>query len=315
MLPFADICVDLQFMIKQFLQSLGDAKNKARKYRYRCLCPDCQNKSINSHLVQQHPYLESIAEDGLLYQIIDNDIHPLAGDFNDYKEEVRSISKTLSMPLFCAHHDNDLFKSIESGSVDLKSVKTFLLFSFRALASQRYLEERRNVQYKNNGLEAELFFTQRDYSSHAIARFDSTLKLLHDDIVGSRFDDYVFTLVDLPYMPVCGSDVAVDDDEMGNSYCNGDRTIRPIDGLYITLLPSINKDCLYALVGYHSKHVSARQREFFNSLFNDTKDATILELIYLMKNWCASPSLFAETDFAEHYYCRRVELVFQYGGC
>ena len=301
--------------MKQFLKSLGDAKNKARKHGYKCLCPGCHNKSINSHLVQQHPYLESIAEDGLLYQIIDNDIHPLSGDWNDFKEEVRSIQKTLSMPLFCAHHDNDLFKAIECDSMDLKSVKTFLLFSFRALASQRYLEEKRCVQYKNTGFDAEPFCTQQDYSSHTISRFDSTLKLLYDDIVGGRFDDYIFKVVALPYMPVCGSDVAVDEDEMGNSYCDGDRTIRPIDGLYFTLLPSVDKDFLYALVGYHSKYVSARQMDFFNSLIGDTQIATILELIYRMKNWCAAPSLFADTNFAEHYYCRRVELVFQYGGC
>ena len=86
--------------MKEFLKTLGDAKTKARKYKYQCLCPGCQMKSINSHLVQQHPYLESIAENGKLYQII----------------------------------DNDLFKSIESGSMDLNSVKTFLLFSFRGEA-------------------------------------------------------------------------------------------------------------------------------------------------------------------------------------
>lgn len=128
--------------MKEFLKTLGNAKDKARKHTYRCLCPGCQKKSINSHLVQQHPYLESIAEEGLLYQI------------------------TLSMPLFCAHHDNELFKSIESTILDLKSVSTFLLFSFRALASQRYLEEKRNILYQNTGFEGEPFEFQAAYSSH-----------------------------------------------------------------------------------------------------------------------------------------------------
>lgn len=50
-------------MKRQFLKSLGDAKNKARKHSYKCLGPGCQNNSINSHLVQQHPYIDSIAEE------------------------------------------------------------------------------------------------------------------------------------------------------------------------------------------------------------------------------------------------------------
>ena len=301
--------------MRQFLKSLGDAKNKARKHGYRCLCTGCQNKSINSHLVQQHPYLESIAEDGLLYQIIDNEIHPLSGDFNDYKEVIRPISNTLSMPLFCAHHDNDLFKSIEAGSMELNSVKTFLLFSFRALASQRYLEERRNVQYQNTGFEGDLFEFQAAYSSHIIARFDSTLKLLYGDIFSGHFEDYVFKVVTLPYIPVCGSDVAVDDDEMSRSYCNGNRTIRPLDGLYMTLLPSVTKDSLHAIVGYHSKHVSEGQKRFFNRVLDDSTNETAFELLYRMKNWCAAPSLFKNTGFAEEYYCRRIEIVMIDGGC
>ena len=301
--------------MNEILKSLGNAKDKARKHTYRCLCPGCQNKSINSHLVQQHPYLESIAEEGLLYQIIDEETHPLTAGFNDYKEVLRSIPKTLSMPLFCAHHDNELFKSIESGSLDLKSVSTFILFSFRALASQRYLEERRNVQYRNTCFEGETFYVQKEYSSHIIARFDSSLELLYNDIMSNRFDDYVFKAVTLPYIPVCGSDVAVNEDEMCNSYNNGDRTIRPIDCLYFSLLPSVNKECLYALVGYHSKHVSARQMDFFNSLVDDTTYDTILELIYRMKNWCAAPSLFTDTEFAEEHYCRRLEIVMLDGGC
>ena len=301
--------------MNEILKSLGNAKDKARKHTYRCLCPGCQNKSINSHLVQQHPYLESIAEEGLLYQIIDEETHPLTAGFNDYKEVLRSTPRTLSMPLFCSHHDNELFKSIESGSLDLKSVNTFLLFSFRALASQRYLEEKRNILYQNTGFDGKPFKFQTAYSSHIIARFDSTLKLLYDDIFSGHLEEYVFKVATLPYIPVCGSDVAVDDDEMSYSYCNGNRTIRPLDGLYMTLLPSVTKDFLHAILGYHSKHVSEGQMIFFNRVLDESTNKTAYELLYRMKNWCAAPSLFKNSGFAEDYSCRRVEIVLGQGGC
>ena len=76
--------------MEEFFNSLGNARNKARKFHYKCLFPNCSRNAINSHLIQQHPYLESIAEDGYLYQIKDNEIDPRSGDSSDSKEQILS---------------------------------------------------------------------------------------------------------------------------------------------------------------------------------------------------------------------------------
>lgn len=295
--------------MNEFWSSFGQARDKARRSHYKCLCPGCEKNAINSHLVQQHPFLESIAEDGKLYQIKDNEVNPLSGDFSDSKELTLSIRQVLSMPLFCSQHDNDLFKSIESGFVDLANPATPLLFSLRGLAGQRFLESKRQVFYQTTGYEGELFDLQREYSEFVIKGFDCTLSMLLNDLQNQTYQEYIFEVVDLPYLPVCGSDVLTDDDGMANAYYNGDKNIRPLDILYMTLLPFAEKKKLKLIMGYHKKYVVESQRRFFEKVLKEKDLQTVLQVIYRMKNWCCSPSLFEGTDFATLYEVNRAEII------
>jgi len=301
--------------MEEFFNSLGNARNKARKFHYKCLCPNCSRNAINSHLIQQHPYLESIAEDGYLYQIKDNEIDPRSGDFSDSKEQILSIRQVLSMPLFCSEHDNGLFKPIESGDTDFNSVNTFLLFSLRGLASQRYLEEKRQVHYQNTGFEGEPFDVQREYSKYVIDRFDRTLDMLMNDIAEKSYADYLFNAIDLPWMPVCGSDAVVDEDEMVESYYNGNLHIRAINTLYMTLLPLKEERVLKLIIGYHKSYVGKRQKKFYQHVCSSPKAESILQCIFRMKNWCGSPSYFKGTGFADVYEAKRIEIIMENGGC
>lgn len=297
-----------------FFNSLGSARDKARRSHYKCLCPGCIKNAINSHLIQQHPYLESIAENGYLYQIKDNEINPRSGDFSDSKEQVLSLRQVLSMPLFCSEHDNQLFKPIESGEIDFDSALTFLRFGFRGLASQRFLEKKRLVLYQNTGFEGNLFEVQREYSQYVIERFDCTIKQIYVDICNHSYDDYVFKTLDFPYMPICGSDVVVDEDEMVDSYYGGNCQARPINTLYLTLLPLSEKKVLKLITGYHKQYVGKRQIRFYQQVSKAPSVNTVFDLVFHMKNWCCSPSLFKGTDFATIYEMKRIEIVMEKGG-
>lgn len=304
-------CVDME----EFLNRFGNARDKARRFHYKCLCPGCKKNAINSHLVQQHPFLESVAEEGKVYQIKDNEIDPRSGDFSDSREQILSIRHVLSMPLFCSEHDNNLFKPIESREIGYDSAQTFLLFSLRALASQRYLEEKRQVLYQNSGFEGEAFVVQRDYSKHILDRFDSTIGLLYGDVASLVYDDYVFQMVDLPYMPVCGSDAIVDENEMVEAYSGGNMAVKPLNVLYITLLPIKDDQVVKVIIGYHKRYVGQRQKQFYQQVGTDNSKKMLLELIFRMKNWCSSPSLFVGTGFADIYEAKRIAIVMEEGGC
>ena len=53
-----------------FWGSFGKARDRARKNHYKCLYPGCSKITCDCHLVQQHPFVASIAEDGRVYQKI-----------------------------------------------------------------------------------------------------------------------------------------------------------------------------------------------------------------------------------------------------
>lgn len=301
--------------ITSWLDSFGKARDKARRTRYKCLCPNCSRNAINSHLVQQHPFLESIAEDGFLYQIKDNEVDPRSGDFSDSKELKLSIRQVLSFPLFCSEHDNGLFKSIENDNVDFNSPQTFLLFSLRGLAGQRYLEEKRLVLYQNTGFTGFMFNDQRDYSKHIIDRFDCTLEMMYNDVMKQNYSEYIFSAIKFPFLPICGSDAVVDEDEMTESFCNGNKKVRPLNTLFMTLLPFANKNELMLITGYHQKYVSKRQKQFYQHIQKHKDAKTVFQVIYRMKSWCCSPSLIEGTDFATQYEINRIKIIMEQGGC
>lgn len=298
----------------ELLNSLGEARNAARKHHYKCLCPGCTKNSINSHLVQQHPFLESIAESGYLYQILDNEIDPRSGDTNDLKERQLSIRNALSFPLFCAEHDNNLFKPIETGQLVVSSVDTFLRFGLRALASQRFLEAKRQVLYQNTGFDGWPFDLQRDYSKHIIDRFDYTISVLLKDINAQSFNDYVHDVIELPFQPICGSDAVVDEDEMAYSYEGGDREVRPLSVLFLTLLPYPESKRLKLLIGYNKKYVGPKQKAFFERVCQQRETTQVMDLICRMKNWCCSSSMIAQDNFLTLYEIAHNRIIRE-GGC
>lgn len=292
--------------MNEFFKSFGEARDKARKYHFKCLYLGCSRKAIKSHLVQQHPILASIAEYGKLYQIYENEVNPMSGDFSDFKEKHISVQKALSLPLFCSEHDNALFKPIETGEIDMNSTNTFLLFSYRALAAQRYLEEKRQVFYQNTGYEGPLFDSQREYSMHIIARFDCTMEHLLYDIENKLFDDYTFNVLDLPFLPLCGSDAMIEEDK---NYCEGVQNAGPLNTLYLTLLPMVDKSVLKLIIGYHKRFVGIKQKILYKKILNQKSVNTIIDIVCRMKNWCCSPSYINNSDFLTIYETRRNELL------
>lgn len=104
----------LMFDFNVFSDSLVKAWKYAKSYPYQCCCPDCKENAIKSHLLQQHPILESICDEknGVL-QMVDNDIDPRSGNWDFYTKRNVGITNALQYKLFCDKHDGPLFKKIE----------------------------------------------------------------------------------------------------------------------------------------------------------------------------------------------------------
>ncbi len=112
-------------------------KKAARQATRLCYYPQCTNKAIKSHILQ---------ENGILNQIADN------GKFIEYAPETPfrqdgfypagvNASNMFTFNGFCSEHDNSIFKEIENGKTDFLKQHEQLLFAYRGLVNDLFKAE------------------------------------------------------------------------------------------------------------------------------------------------------------------------------
>ena len=117
-----------------------DKATKKLTLCFASLFEECEEKSINSHSISQ-VNLRLLAEEGHLLTYGQPDIFKaiksdksLQNSFEFSKVGLKAIS---SFPGFCSVHDTNLFKPIDSASLEL-SVKSVELFVFRTFVHEAY---------------------------------------------------------------------------------------------------------------------------------------------------------------------------------
>ncbi len=290
------------FSLIDFVDTLDASRRKVRGISFGCSCEGCKEKAIDkSHLLQQNPFIYSIADEKKkVYQFSDNEIHPRTSGLSFSKLQKIPVDRALCYPLFCAKHDSELFKPIETKGFDIEDIKNQLLFCYRSLCAQRYLEQKSLAFYKENGFEGEFYESQIMASHYVIEIYNNTVKALWNDIQSSDLNDYMFKVVTMPRLPICLSDCIIDDNDLCDIF----------NVLYIHLLPFERESKL--ILGYHKSHVSNNQIDYYDSwrLYYSTTDSKAINgLLARCKNWCCSPSYIQDEDyFVEELDIERVKI-------
>ena len=103
-----------KFDFVEFSDQLVVAWKYAKNYSYSCCCPGCKERAIKSHLIQQHPILDSICdENNSLLQMVDNHMDPRSGNWDFYNKHNVGITDALQLKLFCKEHDNRMYKDLD----------------------------------------------------------------------------------------------------------------------------------------------------------------------------------------------------------
>lgn len=104
----------------------------------RCLHPNCNSLTINSHTVSRSKNLKRISSNSHVYSI-ENMIFKIGSD--DYiSYELISTKKASGYPLFCEEHDNNLFKPFERNKLQINQEHSFLLH-YRIINKKLYLKQ------------------------------------------------------------------------------------------------------------------------------------------------------------------------------
>lgn len=114
-------------------KAFHDCKSKAIEEINVCFHPNCDKKSINSHILQKNGILSSIAEDGHVTEMQIN-------KFNETEHFFKKVGlkKAFSFNCFCQTHDTELFKNIELEEIDFSNYRNLLLFTLRTLYNEKF---------------------------------------------------------------------------------------------------------------------------------------------------------------------------------
>ena len=110
-------------------------QKKVRKGAWYCMCPECNQKAINTHLLQRKGILDKASSSHHYVEIKYKDVMYWFDNDDKFKYEKLGINQAISYPMFCNQHDTELFSMIEQTLIDLNDYRNQLLFSYRTLCS------------------------------------------------------------------------------------------------------------------------------------------------------------------------------------
>lgn len=291
--------------VNTFSNHLVAAWKYSKTYPYRCSCPGCMAKAIKSHLLQQHPVLESICDDNnSLLQMVDNRKDPRSGDWNFYNKHNVGITEALQFKLFCKEHDNSLYKDLEKRDSVPQSKQDCLFLAFRSACAVRRQEEQRLHIYEQQRNYSEMAVEWETISCLFIQRMDAVVNNLWEAINGNDDNNYLFRMIAIPRIDIAASDCMIDEADLEKHIMDDNYSV-PLNCLFINLIP--DNDRLLLLLGCDARYDKEGE---YQSIIKDfpTGDVpidyhlgTIKGILLKCNNWCCSPKLYNDNDWRDFF--------------
>lgn len=285
----------------------GIDKNLNKK-GWDCMVSGCNQRAINSHLLQRHGVLSNVVEKGHCYELREKDIFSWTKDMPPFEFKRCGIQDAISLHLFCNHHDTEIFKPIESGVVDYDDYGNQLLLSFRSICAEIRRKEIIVKRYKrylgSNILQAyrkEHLYILKD----AIKGYEAGIKDLvfykHqiEKELTTPADNFFFVHHTYPIKGLYASS--------SFTISNYEESVDMSETIPNCIGHAIpNGECSEFIFGYQKGHENDAIVEFVNGwadLDSESLGERLTGWFTLIESWGISPSLFERikpTDL-EHY--------------
>ena len=293
------------FNYNAFSNQLVAAWKYSKSYPYQCCCPGCKEKAIKSHLLQQHPILESICDEkNSLLQMVDNRKDPRSGDWDFYQRHNVGISDALQYKLLCKKHDNGLYKDLEKRYSIPESKLDCLLLAFRSACTVRHQEEQRLHIYEKQRMISGMENKFEGVSRIFIRRMDGVVNNLWDAINDNGDNHYLFRMIAMPWIEIAASDCMTDEDDL-EKHIMEDGYNTPPNCLFINLIP--NEDRLLLLLGCDTRYDKGGEYQTIIKGFPtgdvpfDHYLGTLQGILLKCSNWCCAPKLYNDSDWREFF--------------
>lgn len=268
----------------------------AKKKIKTCYHPNCNETSINSHILQKNGIINQISHNGHVWEKKINQFSNKKFYF-----EKSGLNKVFSFNCFCKTHDKELFKIIEDNKIDFNNYHSCLLFTLRTLYNEIYRKQVIVEQIK--------FLMKSDKSSKL------NLKLLygfmHQQLLGINdleqneadiWEDYfhntqnfIFQFREMNKIDICLSAFYNYETtlEMINYRVEKGKDMERVSEVFINFFPYEKKSIL--LMGYNKKD-EKKLKPYINTFFkeSDSKVQTKITnlLMFACESWIISENLY-----------------------
>lgn len=278
-------------------KAFQECKTRAQKKIKKCFHPECNENSINSHILQRNGILSAIAEESHIMEL----------EINQFREPSIFFIKTglkeaFSFNCFCNYHDTELFQTIETTEIDFNNYKNVLLFTLRTIYNEKF-KKIVNVDMYNcliaghsDKFRSDMLKELRLTESLGIKDIERTEKLIWEDLNNSN-ESFVFKIREIEFKEICLSafyNYETSQELQFYIMQNGKHKEEVID-IFVNLFPY--KDKSVFMMGY--KKVDENQvSKYVEKFFVETEEKLEIRITNLMmfqcETWAISNTLYKE---------------------
>ncbi|MGE0076446.1 MAG: hypothetical protein AB7S48_01150 [Bacteroidales bacterium] len=265
------------------------------KTSWTCMYADCNEKCINSHVLQKNGILSRIEINKHIIEVKPTNIWEIDSQ-GIFKYQRIGINEAFSFPGFCPSHDDKIFKPIESNDVDFNNYKVQCLFSYRGLCQEirrkeqvkqlltNILEQRKKFSVIDIG---ELFEDYLNGLNLGIINLNYFKSQLENDILSNE-ENFEFELLIRPYAEICTSaPINIKEPNEQEPSTIEEYNIRMLNNkmptTFISVFPTATNSIW--IIGEHKKYRST----YTSHLKKLDYELALSELLILrMEYWCMS---------------------------
>jgi hypothetical protein len=291
---------------KLIAAAFQNCKVKAIKEIGICFHPECQVKSINSHILQKNGILSSLEKDG---HVMEMGINPFLTDIHYFNRI--GINKAYSFKCFCNEHDTDLFKSIETEEIDFTDYSKLLLFTLRTIYNEKFRKlvnvRMRELLIEDHSDLYEVDFLEELNKQEKLGLMDieKTENLIWEDI-NSGTHNFTFVTREINQIELCLSaffnyETTRELDFYRRKYGKDKEDVMDI---FINVFP--HKDKTSVIMGYKTIHES-EVKGYVNMIMKESEKRFLRKLTNLLmfqcETWITSENFYEKRiKKCEHYF-------------
>ncbi|PKQ45322.1 hypothetical protein [Confluentibacter flavum] len=275
-----------------------DCANKAKSSTNICMYPNCNQKAINSHIMQKNGILSSISDDKHLWEL----------SVDHFKQEYiglqrKGINKIYTFTGFCNNHDSLIFSKIETQEeIDFDDYESCLLFALRTAHNELWLKEvvikiqECIINHPGVEMNNEMLKETIRQNKLGIKDLEFYTNSMWSDL-SNKTESFVFEYREMVLTQLCLNSIYTYDtsQEIMDYQYKYRKDMERTSEIFISYFPYLNKSIL--LMGYH-KDDTSKVKSFVNVFFKENIKRTNRRLSSLItfncETWVCSNSFYKE---------------------